>query len=149
MIIQDIMLIVLVGILIGILSVTNKKLSISNTNPLQLLAIRGILSLSLILMVMYLYKKDSNSKLSSNLTKQDIYYSLLFVILTLLISWILLKLMKNNSSSSITLLCAASGLSFAILLGSLILNEKYSMNEFTGFGIFILGILIMAYKPFK
>ena len=149
MIIQDIMLIVLVGLLIGILSVTNKKLSISNTNPLQLLAIRGILSLSLILMVMYLYKKDSNSKLSSNLTKQDIYYSLLFVILTLLISWILLKLMKNNSSSNITLLCAASGLSFAILLGSLILNEKYSMNEFTGFGIFILGILIMAYKPFK
>jgi uncharacterized membrane protein len=149
MIIQDIMLIVLVGLLIGILSVTNKKLSISNTNPLQLLAIRGILSLSLILMVMYLYKKDSNSKLSSNLTKQDIYYSLLFVILTLLISWILLKLMKNNSSSNITLLCAASGLSFAILLGSLILNEKYSMNEFTGFGIFILGILIMAYKPFN
>jgi uncharacterized membrane protein len=57
--------------------------------------------------------------------------------------------MKNNSSSNITLLCAASGLSFAILLGSLILNEKYSMNEFTGFGIFILGILIMAYKPFN
>lgn len=140
---RDLFLVLIFGIAFGLLCVTNKKLSVSTSHPMKIVVFRCFLSLVLAILIFkwltHAYPETSFSKLSSS----DMKYSGIFVALTLLISWILMVLMKHNSSSSVTCACTASGLLFAVALSSFFLGEVHNSTEITGLFIVIAGISLL------
>ena len=139
----DLLLVVIFGVAFGLLCIVNKKLASSDSHPAKILVFRCFVSLVLAAIALrWIVSTQPNVTLAS-LSKRDMFQSCIFVALTLLISWILMVLMKSNSASSVTCMCAGSGLLFAIILSSFMLGEAHNQTELIGLVITLAGIGIL------
>ena len=138
---QDLLLIVLVGFFAGIITLLNKRLSASSSHPVEIIAVRFGISLLVALAILLLFVRKEAKDAFSNMTKQDCFYCFLFVVITFVIAWIALHLMKTNKGSTVSFMCVGLGLMSSLILSYLVHDEKHSKTVLFGFLLILAGVI--------
>ena len=140
---QDLLLIVLVGLLAGCVTLLNKALSASSSHPVEIIVVRFGISLLVALAILLLFVRKDAQDAFSNMTKQDCFYCFLFVVITFAIAWIALHLMKTNKGSTVSFMCVGLGLISSLILSYLVNNEQHSKTVLFGFLLILSGVIVV------
>ena len=107
-------------------------------------------SLCTILILIYgfflLYHGNCDVNCLKKLSKDDIFYSIIAALITVLSSLTLIKLLKENQATDIIPYIQPLVILFTILFGYFIFNETMTKNKVLGISFIIIGLIIINNK---
>ena len=93
-----------------------------------------------------LYHGNCDVNCLKKLSKDDIFYSIIAALITVLSSLTLIKLLKENQATDIIPYIQPLVILFTILFGYFIFNETMTKNKVLGISFIIIGLIIINNK---
>ena len=141
---NDITIILIIGLCFGIVSVLTKILAnTTKSHPIEVVIVRYLISITIALLV-FSFILDKNIKDAIYSFKlKDLFLCFVISFIMVLMGYFTFYLLQRHSNTTIGPLNASLGLVFAVLLSAIFLNDRPSLTKIGGIVILIIGIFMV------
>ena len=141
---NDVTIILIIGLCVGIVSVLTKILANTTTShPIEIVIVRYLISITIALLVFtFILNKNIKDAIYSFKPK-DFCLCLVISFIMVLTTCFSFYLLQRHSNTTVGPLNACIGLIFAVLLSAVFLNDRPSYTKIGGIVILMIGFFMV------
>jgi drug/metabolite transporter (DMT)-like permease len=141
---NDLTLILVIGISIGIVSVLTKVLAnTTESHPIEIVIAHYSISIIIALLFLTFILNKSIKDAIQSFTPKDFSLCIVISFIMVLTAWCSFSLLQRHSNTTVGPLNACLGLIFAVVLSAIFLNDRPSYTKLGGIIILMIGFFMV------